>query len=76
MHAMKAEAPQASHEMDSDYDARLARYDSLKPARFAIELTSGTIDRLKLKVGQTCNAQWRDIMRYTEKPETPSTQPE
>jgi len=51
-HKMKAEPPQRANEHELDYEARLERYPSRRPAQFGIELKTGTIERLKLKPGQ------------------------
>ena len=53
LHKMKAERPKRADESQDEYEARLKRYESRRLAQFAIELKSGTIDRLKLKPGQT-----------------------
>lgn len=50
-YTMPYEPAWASHETEWDYEARLRRYPSRRPARFAIELRAGTIERLGLKVG-------------------------
>jgi uncharacterized membrane protein (UPF0127 family) len=52
-HKMKAESPQRDDESQAAYEARLRRYSSIRPAQFAIELRAGSIDRLKLRAGQT-----------------------
>ena len=54
-HAMKAEAPRGKSESREDYEARLKRYPSNRPAKFAIELKAGTIERLKISVGKTAH---------------------
>lgn len=51
-HEMKAEAPREAGESVASYESRLKRYSSNRPMQFAIELRAGSIDRLKLKVGQ------------------------
>jgi hypothetical protein len=51
-HRMKAALPRRQGENDNDYDNRLPRYPSNRPAQFAIELRAGTIQRLKIKIGQ------------------------
>ena len=53
MHKMKKEPPRGQHETAFDYERRLKRYPSGRPAQFIIELKPSSIDRLKLKVGQT-----------------------
>ncbi|MHC4990514.1 MAG: DUF192 domain-containing protein [Planctomycetota bacterium] len=52
MHRMRAEAPRGKGESVWDYETRLRRYTSRRPARFAIELQTGSIDRLGLEIGQ------------------------
>jgi uncharacterized membrane protein (UPF0127 family) len=49
-HRMKAESPRADNESEAAYDARMPRYSSAYPAQFAIELRSGWLDRLQLRV--------------------------
>ena len=53
MHKMKKEPPRGENESVIDYERRLKRYPSRRPAQFIIELKPGSIDRLKPKVGQT-----------------------
>jgi hypothetical protein len=50
VHEMKAD-PQHSSESRPAYEYRLRRYRSRRPAQFAIEVPTGTIERLKLEVG-------------------------
>ena len=52
VHRMKIEPPRASEESAVDYERRLKLYASKQPTRFAIELKTGSIDRLKLDTGQ------------------------
>jgi uncharacterized membrane protein (UPF0127 family) len=52
VHKMKIEPPRASEESAVDYERRLKLYASTQPTRFAVELKTGSIDRLKLKTGQ------------------------
>ncbi len=52
-HKMKKEPPRGADETEAAYERRLKRYTSRRPAQFAIELNAGSIDRLKLKRGQT-----------------------
>ena len=52
MYSMPIEAPQGENESDWQYEGRLSHYWSRGPARFAIELASGSIERLCLKVNQ------------------------
>ncbi|MBC8202417.1 MAG: DUF192 domain-containing protein [Planctomycetes bacterium] len=49
-HEMKIEAPQGPEESQWEYESRLKHYYSKGPARFAIELQEGSIDRLNLQV--------------------------
>ncbi len=53
MHKMKKEPPRGENESAFDYERRMKRYPSRRPAQFIIELKPGSIDRLKPKVGQT-----------------------
>ena len=53
MHKMKKEPPRGENENVVEYERRLKRYPSRRPAQFIIELKPGSIDRLKPKVGQT-----------------------
>ena len=52
VHKMKIEPPRAAPESAADYERRLKLYASNRPTRFAIELTTGSIDRLKIEPGQ------------------------
>ena len=51
-HRMKAEPPRRANESDSAYEARMREhaYPSGYPAQFAIELRSGWLDQLNLRV--------------------------
>lgn len=53
MHKLKKEPPRGENETARDYERRLKRYPSRRPAEFIIELKAGWIDRLKPKVGET-----------------------
>ena len=53
MHKMKKESPRGKNEPVIDYERRLKRYPSRRPAQFIIELKPGSIERLKPKVGET-----------------------
>lgn len=53
MHKMKKEPPRGENESVIEYERRLKRYPSRRPAQFIIELKAGWIDRLKPKVGET-----------------------
>lgn len=50
-HRMRPAPPMRKGETESEYDGRLPRYESGKPAQFAIELKAGTVFRLKLRPG-------------------------
>ena len=52
MHHMKAEPPRRADESDAAYDQRMQQhlYPSGYPAQFAIELKSGWLEQLNLKV--------------------------
>ena len=52
VHRMKAQPPQRPDESDDAYRARIPHYSSGYPAQFAIELKSGWLDRLNVKVDQ------------------------
>ena len=52
MHRMRKEPPQGFDERYDTYDARLVRYSSRRPARYALEFPKGDLTRLGLKVGQ------------------------
>ena len=51
-HEMAIETPQSQEESDWEYENRLSHYWSNSPARFAIELRSGSIRRLGLRTNQ------------------------
>ncbi len=53
VHKMKKQPPRAEDESVAAYEHRLKHYPSRRPARFVIELKPGSIDRLKIKPGQT-----------------------
>ena len=53
MHEMKKEPARGENESVIDYERRLKRYPSRRPAQFIIELQAGSIDRLKPEVGET-----------------------
>ncbi len=52
LHKMKTEPPQGPRESIPAYERRLNLYASKRLTRFAIELKTGSIDRLKLETGQ------------------------
>jgi len=51
MHTMPTEPPQRRSETSWNYHARLPRYVSNRPAKYAIELRSGMIEELHLDIG-------------------------
>jgi hypothetical protein len=51
-HEMTVETPKQDGESEWDYDNRLSHYWSNAPARFAIELQSGSIKRLDIKINE------------------------
>ncbi|MHC4414479.1 MAG: DUF192 domain-containing protein [Planctomycetota bacterium] len=51
LHRMKAEPPRHRFEGIMAYERRLKKYPSRRRCQFAIELKSGSIDRLKLEQG-------------------------
>ncbi len=53
VHKMKKEPPRREDESVRAYERRLKLYPSVRPVRFAIELETGSIERLKLKPGGT-----------------------
>ena len=53
VHRMKAEPARTVGESEQDYYDRLPRYASRGQAQFAIELKAGSLDLLKLAVGDT-----------------------
>ena len=52
-HAMQAEPPKSQSESEQAYLRRMKSYGSMFPARVAIELPSGSIERLGLSSGQS-----------------------
>ena len=61
MHRMKAAPPRGSGERMDRYTSRLTRYSSRRPARYALELPTGELTRLGLKVGQTIQLPHRPL---------------
>ncbi len=64
VHRMKKQPPRADDESVAAYEDRLKHYPSRGPARFVIELKTGSIDRLKVKPGQTIKL---DLSRLKKK---------
>lgn len=52
MHRMPPPPPRGERESQAAYEARLLRYPSRRGARYALELPSGDLERLGLRVGQ------------------------
>ncbi len=69
MHKMKKEPPRGQNETAFDYERRLKRYPSGRAAQFIIELKPGSIDRLKLKVGQTIELDLPKLRRIVARQE-------
>ncbi|MBT4530166.1 MAG: DUF192 domain-containing protein [Phycisphaerae bacterium] len=55
LHEMSIEAPQENDESDWAYEQRMGHYFSYTPARFAIELEAGSIQKLHLRVNDHIN---------------------
>lgn len=55
LHRMKQERKKMSKETNVQYNNRLVSYESIAPAKYAIEIPSGDITRLGLKLGQSLN---------------------
>lgn len=53
MHRLAAEPPRMPAESLADYHARLQRYPSRRPARYAIEVPPGDLEGLGLRIGDT-----------------------
>lgn len=51
MHRMPAEPPRRPRESTASYQARLKGYPSRRPARYALEVPPGDLDRLGFRVG-------------------------
>ena len=45
----------------ADYEARLPRYSSRRPARYVLEFRAGTLDRLELRIGQRLALPFRAL---------------
>ena len=68
LHRMKKEPPRRTGERTSTYEERLKRYPSRRPARYALEFEAGTLDRLKLKVGQVIALPHAELRGLTRGP--------
>ena len=64
VHTMKIEPPRTARETAADYERRLKLYAGNRPTRFAIELKTGSIERLKLETGQMIEL---DLVRLKKK---------
>lgn len=63
VHHMEVEPPQKPDESDAEYEARLKRYPSPYPARFAIEVAGGRLKELGLEVGDQIKMETRRLKR-------------
>ncbi len=61
IHSMKVEPPRRPDEAPSDYEARLPRYSSGLPARYAIEVAGGRLRELGVRSGQTIPLDRRQL---------------
>ncbi len=71
MHRMPAAPPRRERESVAAYEARLMRYPSRRGARYALELPSGDLESLGLRVGQRLplpHAPLQAIARATDRP--------
>ena len=62
-HEMKKEAPQGENETNAQYSRRLKRYPSRGSAQYGIELQKGSIKKLKLKVGQKIELNFKRLTK-------------
>ena len=65
-YTMAKEAPRGANEPEAVFHARLKRYSSNLPAKYAIETPAGTNKRLKLKPGEKIELDWRAIDKLLE----------
>ncbi|MDA0803633.1 MAG: DUF192 domain-containing protein [Planctomycetota bacterium] len=61
IHTMKMDAPRGENEPVPVYHARLKRYSSNLPAKYAIETPAGTNERLGVKPGKKIEIDWKAI---------------
>jgi uncharacterized membrane protein (UPF0127 family) len=66
VHAAKKELPRQPGESEWDYEDRLKRYPSRRPAQFCIEVQAGTIKRLGLKAGQLVELDVERLSKLAE----------
>ncbi|MHC4080547.1 MAG: DUF192 domain-containing protein [Planctomycetota bacterium] len=62
-HKMKKEPRRREDETEAAYEWRLRSYRSRRPAQFVIELKAGSIDRLKIKPGQTIELDYSRLRK-------------
>jgi hypothetical protein len=60
-HEMAVEPPKNNEESEWDYDNRLSNYWSNAPTRFAIELQSGSIKRLNVKINDRIHLDLKQL---------------
>ena len=65
-HRMLSAPPHRAGESEAAYDNRLPRYDSRRPAQFAIELQAGTVERLKIKPGDKIEMELKRLAKMAE----------
>jgi uncharacterized protein len=65
-YTMKAEPTKRDSETETQYEDRLKRYPSRRPAQFAIELKAGTIERLKIEPGQMIEVDVKRLKAMAE----------
>jgi uncharacterized membrane protein (UPF0127 family) len=66
VHQAKKELPQQPDESEWDYEDRLKRYPSRRPAQFVIEVKAGTIKRLGLKPGHLVDLDVERLAKLAE----------
>ena len=62
-HEMKKEAPQGENETHAQYSRRLKLYPCRRSAQYCIELRKGSIKKLKLKVGQKIELDYKRLTK-------------
>ena len=66
LHKMKREPPRGTDESVFAYERRLKDYSSRRPMQFAIELETGSIDRLKLETGRIIRLDLRRLRKMAK----------
>ncbi len=61
LHEMVVELERQQEESDFEYEQRMSHYWSFGPARFAIEFSSGTIQKLDLSVNDRINLDFNSL---------------